>query len=239
MASGRLPGRDHRRGAAADRCQDRQTARRRHHWTGPERLSAVGPSSALDLGVPGRHRAKRCCPRSLGIRGATLGRQRSGFGQARRAARRPPRSGVHRRCTPQDRPTLRASADQAGSAEFGRTSRRATWPPSGVAAASSGRSSSATSRKPLTPAWPISCGYVFRGAVGIGDRQLAACGVGGGPTVIPTPPRRPVVLQALHRAAPLHSQVARLLRPAYGRIDEPDQVPHTMSPGHRSTGVAG
>lgn len=54
--------------------------------------------SALDLGVPVTGIAEAVFARAFGIRGATLGRQRSGFGQARRAARRPRH--VHRRRPP-------------------------------------------------------------------------------------------------------------------------------------------
>lgn len=118
--------------------------------------------SALDLGVP-----------VTGIAEAVLpALSRDPWGNARPPAvwlrassasspPTPPRSPKTsaRRCTPpRSWPTLRASTRSRPAApNSAGTSRRATWPPSGVAAASSGRSSSTTSRKPLTPArtWPV------------------------------------------------------------------------------------
>ncbi|MEQ0659326.1 hypothetical protein [Mycobacterium tuberculosis] len=177
-------------------CQDRQITRR-SSWTGPSRKGTgfVGPSSPRwTWTYPVTGIASGVCPRSLGIRGATLGRQRSGFGQARRAALpTPPRSPKTsaRRCTPQDRGLRSGGFNQiqAGSARFGwdiTPGDLAIWRGGCII----GRSSSTTSETngASGPNLASLISPVFPRRRRIGDRQLAACGVDGGQRKgIPTP----------------------------------------------------
>ena len=93
---GQLPGRDHRRGAAPDRRQDRQAARRRD----PRRGRAEG-HRPLDGEVrarprcPGhRHRRGRVRPCAVGLGRAAQGHHRPGVGRPRRKAKR--RRQIHR-----------------------------------------------------------------------------------------------------------------------------------------------
>ncbi len=118
--------------------------------------------SALDLGVPVTGIAEAVFARALsgsvgqrsaasGLASGKLGEQPADpatFTEDVRQALYASKIVAYAQGSTRSRP---AAPNSAG------TSRRATWPPSGVAAASSGRSSSTTSRKPLTPArtWPV------------------------------------------------------------------------------------
>ena len=251
---GQLPHRDHRRGAASDRRQDRQAAGRRH----PRRGRAEG-HRPLDGEVRARprraghrHRRGRVRPRAVGFGRPAQGHHRPGVGRARRqspATRHSSPTTSARRCT-----RRRSSPMPRASTRFRRAapnttgaSRPATWPPSGAAAASSGRSSSTGSRRRTTRTPELATLIVapyFRERHRGGDRQLAPRRRHRHRARHPDPRVQlgaVVLRRAAHRAAArrAHPGSARLLRCAHLRPHRrrPEQeVPHPVERGpHRST----